>query len=207
MIRDRTRINQFIREKEVRIIDENEQHVGVVPIREALARAQAAGLDLVEVATKSKPHVCRIMDYGQYKYEQAKRAKEAKKKQKHTVIKEIKLRPRTDTHDYDFKLRHAIEFLQEGNKVRVIMLFRGRENVHRDIGERKLNRLTEDLRAYAEPDFPVRLEGRTMVIQYSPRAEILKKKAPREERSAQDEDAPGSRQAVSPDGKREDQAI
>jgi len=204
--RDRTRINQFIREKEVRVIDQNEQHLGVISSREALARAQEAGLDLVEVATKARPHVCRIMDYGQYKYEQAKRAKEAKKKQKQIVVKEIKLRPRTDTHDYDFKLRHAKEFLEEGNKVKVIMIFRGRENAHRDWGKRKLDQLTEDLKAFAEPDFAPRLEGRTMIISYTPRPEAIKKKTTKEAAGAEDKNSQGGRKAVSPDGNREDQA-
>jgi len=185
----------------VRVIDENENHLGVITTREALAKAQEAGLDLVEVATKSRPHVCRIMDYGQYKYEQAKRAKEAKKKQKQIVVKEIKLRPRTDTHDYDFKLRHAIEFLEEGNKVKVVMLFRGRENAHRDWGRKKLDQMTEDLREYAEPDFPPRQEGRTMIIAYTPRPEAVKKvKTKKEKTGAQAEDTQGSRKAVQPDG-------
>jgi translation initiation factor IF-3 len=191
----------------VRVIDENENHLGVIPTREALARAQEAALDLVEVATKSRPHVCRIMDYGQYKYEQAKRAKEAKKKQKQIVVKEIKLRPRTDTHDYDFKLRHAKEFLEEGNKVKVIMIFRGRENAHRDLGRRKLDQMTEDLKEYAEPDFPPRLEGRTMIIAYSPLAEMVKKaKSKKETSGAQAKDTQGGRQAVQPDGDGKGQA-
>jgi translation initiation factor IF-3 len=206
-MRDRTRINQYIREREVRVIDANEQHLGVLPVREALARAEEAGLDLVEVATKSRPHVCRIMDYGQYKYEQAKRAKEAKKKQKQVVVKEIKLRPRTDTHDYEFKLRHAVEFLEEGNKVKVIMIFRGRENAHRDIGRRKIDRMTEDLSQHGEPDFEPRIEGRTMVITYSPRPEAIKKKAPKETKRAEAENAQRSRKAVQADGDGQGQAL
>lgn len=170
------RINEFIREREVRLIDENGEHLGVVPIREALAKAQEAELDLVEVSDKSKPHVCRIMDYGQFKYEKAKKEKEAKKKQKQIIVKEIKLRPRIDQHDYEFKLNHAIKFLDHGDKVRFILQFRGREMSHKDLGQVVMDRIIHDLEDIGTVEQPPRQEGRFMNMTIAPLSSSQRKK-------------------------------
>lgn len=130
--------------------------------------AEAAGLDLVEVSAKSKPHVCRIMDYGQYKYELAKKQKEAKKKQKQIVVKDIKMRPRIDSHDYDFKINHAIKFLEHGDKVRFIMQFRGREMAHKDLGRKVLDRVIDDLQDVGLVEQQPRMEGRVMNMTLTP---------------------------------------
>lgn len=167
----------MIREDEIRLIDEEGEHVGVITVADALAKAQEAGLDLVEVSAKSKPHVCRIMDYGQYKYEQAKKQKEAKKKQKQIVVKDIKLRPRIDQHDYDFKLNHAMKFLEHGDKVRFIMQFRGREMAHKDLGRKVLDRVVEDLADYGAIEQQPQMEGRLMNMTMTPTAPKKDKKS------------------------------
>ncbi|MGC9326856.1 MAG: translation initiation factor IF-3, partial [Candidatus Hinthialibacter sp.] len=171
-----TRINDSIREREVRLIDEEGEHIGVVPIAEALQKASEAGLDLVEVSAKSKPHVCRVMDFGQYRYELAKKQKEAKKKQKLIVVKEIKLRPRIEQHDYDFKLNNAIKFLEHGDKVKFILQFRGRENAHKDLGRVVLDRVIQDLADYASVEQAPRTEGRFMNMIVAPYTAAQKKK-------------------------------
>jgi translation initiation factor IF-3 len=206
---DRTRINQLIREKEVRLIDQNENHLGVVDTRQALTMAEAAGFDLVEVATKTRPHVCRIMDYGQFKYEQSKRAKDARKKQKQVIVKEIKLRPRTHDHDFDFKLKHASDFLEHGYKVRIVCVFRGRENAHKDLGRLKMEKMIADLSGVGIPDFSVRTEGRAMVTTLSPTPEAAKRAASKEKEKevAQTKDETRSREEVPSDQDGEDQAV
>lgn len=174
--RDVTRVNEQIREREVRLIDEQGEHTGVVAIDEAQRRAIAAGLDLVEVSAKSKPHVCRIMDYGQYRYELAKKQKEAKKKQKLIVVKEIKLRPRIEQHDYEFKMKHAIKFLEHGDKVKFILQFRGRENAHKDLGRMVLDRVIAHLVEYGQVEQPPQTEGRFMNMTLAPLTAAQKKK-------------------------------
>lgn len=171
-----TRINEQIREREVRLLDDRGEHAGIVPIDEALKRAVAAGLDLVEVSAKSKPHVCRVMDYGQYKYELAKKQKEAKKKQKMIVVKEIKLRPRIEPHDYEFKLNHAIKFLEHGDKVKFILQFRGRENAHKELGRVVLDRVIADLIEHGLVEQEPRTEGRFMNMTLAPLTPAQKKK-------------------------------
>ncbi|MGI6456150.1 MAG: translation initiation factor IF-3 [bacterium] len=170
---DSTRINAEIRESEVRLIDNEGNHIGVVPIKDALQRAMEAGLDLVEVGTKATPPVCRIMDYGQFRYEKSKKEKEAKKKQKQITVKEIKMRPRIDQHDYDFKLSHAEKFLEHGDKVRFIMQFRGREMAHKDIGRQVMDRVIQDLSEVATVEQEPRQEGKFMNMTLTP---SLKKK-------------------------------
>jgi len=140
----------------------------VVPIDIALAKAKESSLDLVEVSVKSKPHVCRIMDYGQFKYQQAKKGKEAKKKQKQIVVKEITLRPRIEAHDYEFKINHAVKFLEHGDKVRFIMQFRGREMAHKDIGQAMMTRVISDLVEVAQVEQAPRQEGRFMNMTLAP---------------------------------------
>jgi translation initiation factor IF-3 len=178
--RDSTRINEAIREREVRLIGEEGEHSGVVAIQDALKKAQESGLDLVEVSGKSKPPVCRIMDYGQYKYQQAKKQKEAKKKQKQITVKEIKLRPRIEQHDYDFKLDHAKKFLNHGDKVRFILQFRGREMAHKDLGKVVMNRVIEDLNNFGQVEQAPRTEGRFMNMTLAPLPAAKKKKSKEE---------------------------
>lgn len=160
------RINNRIRVREVRLVGEDGSPLGVVATPEALKRAEESGLDLVEVAPTAVPPVCRIMDYSKYKYEQEKREKEAKKKQKIVHIKEIRLGPKIGEHDYQFKVRALQDFLKRGDKVKVAMLFRGREMSHQDLGRKLLDRLASDISSVGEIEETPRLEGRiiTMVI-------------------------------------------
>ena len=160
------------------MIGEQGEHLGVLKLEDARRRAEEAGLDLVEVATGSVPHVCRIMDYGHYKFEQAKRQREAKKKQKTIVVKEIKMRPRTDQHDYQFKLSHARRFLEQGYKVKFTVLYRGRELAHKEHGRLKLQRVEADLVDLAVVETNPRFEGRTMHMVMAPSGKPKKKAAP-----------------------------
>ena len=146
--RDRTRVNHRIRIPEVRVIGADGEQLGVMPTSDAQARANGLGLDLVEVAPTARPPVCRIMDYGKYKFEQAKKSKEAKAKQHRVKVKEVKMRLKISDHDYDFKIRHAIEFLQDGNKVKFRVLFRGREMSRPERGEALIDRITQTLEDY-----------------------------------------------------------
>jgi translation initiation factor IF-3 len=145
-----------------------------VPIKEALDRARTIGLDLVEVSPDSRPPVCRIMDYGKYKYELAKKDKMAKKKAHSFQLKEMRFRPKIDEHDYNFKMKHVREFLMQGAKVRVFVLFRGREMTRLEFGQKVLERLARDLADIALVDVPAKLEGRSMGMVVSPRSEIVK---------------------------------
>ncbi len=153
----------------MRVINPAGEQLGILPIQEALQAAQGFGLDLVEVAPEAKPPVCRIMDYGKYRYEQSKKTREAKKKQTIIQVKEIKLRPKTEDHDFQFKAKHAERFLKEGNKTKVTMMFRGREMVHLDRGKVQLERFAESLKEVAVVEQHPKLEGRNMVMILSPR--------------------------------------
>jgi translation initiation factor IF-3 len=164
------RINQDIRESEIRLIDESGQHVGVVSIQEALRKAEIAGLDLVEVSNASRPYVCRIMDYGNFKYEQAKKQKDARKKQ-HTIdVKEVKLRPRISEHDYDVKIKAARKFLLQNDKVKFVMMFRGRERNHLEFGNKLLERVVQDLKLIAVVESRPQNEGRNLIMVLGPDA-------------------------------------
>jgi translation initiation factor IF-3 len=143
--------------------------LGIVPLEEALARAAEEKLDLVEVAPKASPPVCRIMDYGKYKYMQAKKLQEAKKKQTTIQIKEVKIRPKTEEHDYQFKLRHIKRFLSEKNKAKVTIMFRGREIAHSELGLKVLERIIADIEEEGTVEQSPRLEGRNMVMILAPR--------------------------------------
>ena len=156
------RINGRIRAKEVRVVGEAGELLGVMAVQDALKRAEDAGFDLVEVAPTAVPPVCRIIDYSRYKYEQEKREKEARKKQKIVHIKELRLGPKIGEHDYQFKLRYLEDFLKRGDKVKVTMMFRGREMTHTDIGRKILARLASDISAIGEIEEAPRLEGRIM---------------------------------------------
>jgi translation initiation factor IF-3 len=153
----------------VRLVDERGQMIGVVPRNEALTRALEAGLDLVEVSPNADPPVCKILDFGKFKYEEQKRKNEAKKKQKVIEIKEIKLRPSIDDHDYDVKMRSMKSFIDEGDKVKVTMRFRGRELAHQELGMNVLMRVKDDLDAVAKVEQYPRMEGRQMTMVVSPK--------------------------------------
>jgi len=153
----------------VRVIDPDGKQVGVLSVKEAMRIAEERGLDLVEVAPNSQPPVCRIMNYGKYKYQQSKRTQEARKHQTVIRIKEVKVRPRTEEHDFQFKLRHVKRFLDEGNKVKISMLFRGREIAHPEFGKEVLNRFTEAVKDVVVIEQAPRLEGRNMVMILSPK--------------------------------------
>ncbi|HSM07499.1 MAG TPA: translation initiation factor IF-3 [Gemmatimonadota bacterium] len=169
MSQEDLRVNDRIRISPVRLIDQHGEQVGIVGTDEARDIAAEAGLDLVEVAPNSRPPVCRIMDYGKYKYEQARKAKEAKKKQHTVTVKEIKLRPKIEEHDYGFKLRHARRFLDDGDKVKFTLRFRGREMTHPELGERVLEQIKDDLGETIVVESDIRREGRTMTMLVSPR--------------------------------------
>ena len=164
----------MIRVREVSLIGSDGEQLGVFPTQEALNMAEEKDQDLVEVAPNSSPPVCRIMDYGKFKYQQSKRAHEAKKKQKIIHVKEVKLRPNTDRHDYDFKLKNAFRFLESGDKVKVLVFFRGREIVHRENGQKLLLRVTETLEDIAVVEQEAKQEGRTLCMIFAPKS--LKKK-------------------------------
>ena len=160
-------MNERIRAKEVRLIDENGENRGIVAIKEALELASEAGLDLIEISPQAVPPVCKILDYGKYKYETQKRKNEAKKNQKVIEIKELKLRPMIDTHDYEVKIKQAKKFLSQGNKVKFTMRFKGRE-MSNDMGKNVLNNILEDLEGLIKIDSEPKLEGRQMMMMVSP---------------------------------------
>ena len=164
----RVRVNEQIRISPLRLIDEEGGQVGIVSLDDARERAAAKGLDLVEVAPDSRPPVARLMDYGKYKYEAARAAREAKKKQHTIQVKEVKFRPGIEDHDYDFKLRHARRFLEEGNKVKLTMMFRGRQVTHPELGREVLARLTTDLADLAKVEQHPNFEGRLMSMVLAP---------------------------------------
>lgn len=158
----------------MRVIDPDNEQLGILEIEEALAKADELGLDLVEVSPNSDPPVCRIMDYGQYKYQQSKRQHEAKKNQKIIHLKEIKLRPKTEEHDFQFKLRHAIEFLEHGDKVKVSVFFRGREMIHQDLGHKLLAKFTLQAEETAAVEVPPKMEGRSLSMILAPKKKSSK---------------------------------
>jgi len=162
------RVNSEIRSPEVLLVDDENNKRGVVSIREALRLAEEAGLDLVEVAPQAKPPVVRIMDYGKYRFQQQKRGKDARKKQKNQVVKEIKMRPKIDQHDYDFKVKAVKMFLQAGHRVKVSIFFRGREMAFLDKGRAVLARVTAEIGDLGKVEMEPRMEGSYMRIMVSP---------------------------------------
>ena len=163
------RINDAIRARDVRLIDENGENVGIVSYDDAIGRADEAGLDLVEVSPDADPPVCKIMDYGKYKYQAQKKAAEARRNQKIVQIKEIKMRPAIDEHDYNVKMRSIRRFFEDGDKVKVTLRFRGREMAHQELGMDVLQRVKGDLETIAKVEAEPRLEGRQMVMVLAPR--------------------------------------
>ncbi|HWQ16024.1 MAG TPA: translation initiation factor IF-3 [Roseiflexaceae bacterium] len=183
-IRDRLRINNRIRARDVRLIDENGAQVGVVPLRDALMMAEERGLDLVEVAPNAIPPVCRIMDYGKFRYEQTKKEREARKNQKQVELKEVRLKPKTDEHDLDVKAKQARRFLLDGDKVKFTVRFRGREIFHPDIGVQMLEQMAEDLRDVAIVEQRPLMEGKALSLLLAPNPKA-KAQAQRERPAAQ----------------------
>jgi translation initiation factor IF-3 len=181
------RINERIGVREVRVIGDDGEQLGVLATRDALAKARESGLDLVEVSPTSRPPVCRIMDYGKYKYEQAKKTRVSKKRQHQVELKEIKLRPKIEKHDYEFKKKHIVEFLDHGDKVKVTLMFRGREMAHADLGRKLLDKLIDELKDVAKVEAPARQEGRMMILLLAPLAN--KPKPVRPKAVEEDEDA------------------
>ena len=167
--REGPRINEEIGVMRVRLVDERGNMVGVVPRNEALQMAADAGLDLVEISPNADPPVCKILDYGKFKYEEQKKKNEARKKQKIIEVKEIKLRPSIDDHDYQVKMRSMNKFIEEGDKVKVTMRFRGRELAHQDLGMNVLMRVKDDLDGIAKVEQMPRMEGRQMTMVVAPR--------------------------------------
>jgi translation initiation factor IF-3 len=167
--REGPRVNEEIRVPQVRLIDENGEMIGVLSIRDALYRAYQAGLDLLEISPNAVPPVCKITDYGKFKYEQQKKANEARKKQKVVEIKEIKVRPNIDDHDYEVKMKQAKSFIGEGDKVKVTLRFRGREMAHQELGVKLLERIRTELAEIVKVESMPRLENRQMVMVLAPK--------------------------------------
>jgi translation initiation factor IF-3 len=167
--RDGPRVNEEIRVPQVRLIDQDGEMMGVMTARDAMLRAFAVGLDLVEISPNADPPVCKILDYGKFKYEQQKKKNEAKKKQKVIEIKEIKVRPNIDENDYQVKMRAMKSFIEEGDKVKVTLRFRGREMAHQDIGVRVLERIRAEMDVSTKVEQMPRLENRQMVMVLSPK--------------------------------------
>jgi translation initiation factor IF-3 len=159
----------MISSAQVRLVDENGEQVGVVSTADALRRAENVGLDLMEVSPNADPPVCKILDYGRFRYEAQKKKNEARKKQKIIEVKEIKMRPNIDTHDYEVKMRAIHRFIGEGDKVKVTMRFRGREMVHQEIGKQVLDRVREEMDETAKVEQFPKLEGRQMTMVMAPR--------------------------------------
>ena len=167
--KDNLRINEEIRVREVRVTTAEGEQLGIMQVRDALQMAMEQNLDLVEVAPTARPPVCRIMDYGKFKYEQQKRDKEAKKKQKIVTIKEVKLRPNIEDHDFDVKKKNALRFLEDGDKVKVTIMFRGRELSHPELGRVLLVRMAKELADIANVERDPKLEGKNMIMILNPK--------------------------------------
>lgn len=165
---DEVLINENIKAKQVRLIDADNENRGIVSIKEALAIADESGLDLIEISPQANPPVCKVLDYGKYRYEQQKKRNEAKKNQKVVEIKELKLRPVIETHDYEVKIKQAKKFLEQGNKVKFTMRFKGRELSANDMGQQILNQIVEDLDSCSKVDSEMKLEGRQMTMILAP---------------------------------------
>lgn len=167
IVRD-VRINREIRAKEVRVIDPEGKQLGILSIMEALRQAYSLELDLVEVSPKAEPPVCRIMDYGKFKYQQRKKDHDARKKQAVVHLKEVKMRPKTEQHDFQFKVRNIERFLKEGNKIKVTIVFRGRELAHPDLGRNMLARIVEEIKESGKVEQEPKFEGRNCVMILAP---------------------------------------
>ncbi|MCK9282922.1 MAG: translation initiation factor IF-3 [Rhodocyclaceae bacterium] len=168
------RVNDEITTPEIRLVGEEGEQLGIVSVRQALALAEEAELDLVEIAPMAQPPVCKIMDFGKFKYQESKRAHEAKLKQKQVQVKEVKFRPGTDENDYQIKLRNVIKFLGEGDKAKITLRFRGREMAHQEIGMRMLERIKGDLLEQAQVEQFPKMEGRQLIMVLAPSKKLVK---------------------------------
>ena len=162
-------INEQIRDKEIRVIDSDGTQLGIMPLRRAMEIAEQKNLDLVKIAPQANPPVCKIIDYGKYRFEQAKREKEARKNQRVVEIKEVRLSLNIDTHDFETKRNHALRFISEGNKVKVSIRFRGREMGHPELGQEIMQRFADAMSEVANVEKPAKLEGRTMLMFLAPK--------------------------------------
>ncbi|APX90673.1 translation initiation factor IF-3 [Brevirhabdus pacifica] len=162
------RVNERIRAPEIRLIGAEGENLGVVTPSRAMELAEDAGLDLVEISPNAAPPVCKIMDFGKFKYEQQKRESEARKKQKTIEVKEVKFRPNTDTHDYEVKMRNVFRFLEAGDKVKITLRFRGREMAHQNLGRELLERVAEDVKELGKVENMPKMEGRQMIMMIGP---------------------------------------
>ncbi|MEN3184648.1 MAG: translation initiation factor IF-3 [Atribacterota bacterium] len=165
----RYRVNHQIGAREVRLISPEGTQIGIVPLKKALQMAEEAGLDLVEVGPNANPPVCKIMDYGKFRYEKEKKAKLSRKKQKVSELKELNMRPKIDEHDYQVKLRSALRFLQEGDRVKVIVRFRGREIAFQERGQELLRRMIEDLKEVGRVEQDIKSEGSSLTVTLAPK--------------------------------------
>ena len=163
-------INEEIRDREVRVVDQNGEQLGVMSSREALALAEERQLDLVKIAPQARPPVCKLMDYGKYRFEQSKKEREFRKNQKVITVKEVRLSATIEDHDVDVKFRNAVKFLKDGNKVKVTIRFRGRQITHSEIGRQVMNEFAERIKEYGTVDKAPQIEGRNMSMFISPRA-------------------------------------
>jgi len=159
----------MIRAKEIRVVDEDAGQLGIMTPEQALTLARSREMDLVEVAPGANPPVCRIMNYGKFQYQKSKRSHEAKKHQKQVMMKEVKFRPKTEEHDFQFKKNHIMRFLTEGNKAKATVVFRGREMTHQELGRKLMDRLVDELKELAEPERPPKMEGYALVAIFLPK--------------------------------------
>lgn len=188
-----TRVNERIRIREVRLIDEHGEQVGVIPTFDALQMARERGLDLVEVAPNAMPPVCRLMDYGKFRYEQSRKERESRRNQHVVELKEVRIRPKIDDHDLETKGRQAARFLDAGDKVKLTVLFRGREMAHPDIGKGLLDQLADQLRPHGSVEQPPRMEGRTMIMFMAP---LKAKSSPADRERVKEGSSTGGQNAV-----------
>lgn len=196
-----TRINGKIRAREVRVIGVDGKQLGVLSLNEALALARSNGVDLVEIAATATPPVCRLVDFGKYRYEQAKKDKESKKHQHATIVKEIQLSPRIDPHDLGVKTGHAVDFLCEDMKVKVVLKFRGREMAHTEFGFQVINKFITDIAPYGHPDFQPKLIGRSITLMISPLPRNKRAKNPRQDERSEAATGPAGNSSPSPSPK------
>jgi translation initiation factor IF-3 len=190
-----TRVNGKIRAREVRVIAEDQKNLGVMPLSEAINMARAKGVDLVEVNPQAVPPVCRLVDFGKFRYEQAKREKESRKHQHANKVKEIQLSANIDPHDFGVKQQHAIDFLCEDMKVKVTLRFRGREMAHKEFGFQQVEKLIQSLTAFGHPDSPAKLIGKGINVMLSPLPRAKRGRNPREAGHQNGESAPSQSEA------------
>ena len=181
------RVNKEIKAESVRVVTEEGQQLGILSVRQALDAASERGKDLVEISPNAKPPVCKIIDFGKFKYQQTKKEKESKKAQHQVKVKEIKLRPNINIHDLTTKLNHARDFILKGDKVRVVCMFRGRQMLHIDLGEKVVKKIIEDLKEIAGIETPIKLMGRNLSVVLAPLSKSARQKMKKESASAENE--------------------